>query len=342
MRSGNSRLNTIRARPHVTSILVNFNSRPGIDEAVASLLDQDVDGPHHIVVWENGIDREVAGAGVGETREVNGKRLCHAGGGVNLGYAGGIGAAWASVAEKGSAFVHLANPDTVATGSSVLRALVEAAAEHHGLAGPAMSWADGTPRPSAYPLMRPYNVWTQQVSRGWMTRLTRFRGWGPARSTGTLDGAYLVADGKAWERLDGLDAGYFLYNDDHDLCIRAAREGIDRWYEPGVQVLHHGATSRVSRRFLCVLEEIRCGLRFTAKFHGHDAERRVRRMLALALDAQFRRPSHRALAWWAREAPTSLPIDDAGIETAYLRWFAGRNHPEAAVLRLALANEVGG
>jgi len=309
---------------------------------VTSLLDQEVDGVHQIVVWENGDDRDVAGTRVGETREVGGKRLCHVGDGINLGYAGGVAAAWASEAGNGIEFVHLANPDTVASCPGVLGALVEAAGGHHGMAGPAMSWADGTPRPSAYPLMRPYNVWTKQVSRGWMTRLTRFRGWGSARSAGTLDGAYLVLERRAWERLGGLDPGYFLYNDDHDLCARAAREDIERWYEPSVKVLHHGATSRTSRQFLCVLEEIRCGLRFTAKLHGHDAERRVRHMLTLALDVQVRRPLHRELAWWAREAPTSLPLNATGIEASYLRWLAGRDRPEAAVLRQALSAEIGG
>jgi len=309
---------------------------------VRSLLEQEVDGSHRIVVWENGDDHEVAGVALGMTGDVAGKQVCHAGGGVNLGYAGGVQAAWADAGDEDTAFVHLANPDTVAAGPGVLGALAEAAAEHQGIAGPAMSWADGRPRPSAYPVMRPYNVWVRQLSRGWMTRFTRVRGWGAARSAGTLDGAYLMVTRRAWERLDGLDAGYFLYDDDHDFCNRAAREGIERWYEPSVRVLHHGATSRASRRFLCVLEEIRCGLRFTTKSHGSGAERRVRRILALSLEAQIARPSHRALAWWARHAPTSLPVDEAGIEASYLGWLAGRACPEAAELHRALTAELTG
>ncbi len=306
------------------------------------MINQEVDGVHRIVVWENGDDREVSGVLLGETREFDGKRLCHAGRAVNLGYAGGVQAAWATAVDESTAFVHLANPDTVAADPGVLRALVRSAAEHQGIAGPAMRRADGSPRPSAYPLMRPYNVWTQQVSRGWITRLTRVRGWGPARSAGTLDGAYLVVTRGVWERLEGLDPGYFLYNDDHDFCGRAARAGIERWYEPAVQVLHHGATSRVSRRFLCVIEEMRCGLRLTAKFYGPDAERRLRRILGLALEAQVRRPSHRALAWWARQAPTSLPVDEAGIEASYLRWLEGRECRAAAELHGALTAELAG
>jgi len=309
---------------------------------VGSLIDQEVDGAHRIVIWENGDDHEVAGVALGERRDVDGKELCHAGGGANLGYAGGVQAAWASFADPDTAFVHLANPDTVAAGPGVVGALAEAAAEHQGIVGPAMSWADGSPRPSAYLLMRPYNVWVKQLSRGWMTRVTRVRGWGPARSTGTLDGAYLMVTRRVWEQLGGLDPGYFLYNDDHDFCDRAAREGIERWYEPGVRVLHHGATSRASRRFLCVLEEIRCGLRITAKCHGGGAERRVRRILALSLEAQLTRPSHRALAWWARYAPTSLPVVEAGIEASYLSWLESRACAEAAELHRALTAEVAG
>jgi len=325
---------------HVTSIVVNFNSKPAIDEAVSSLIHQDVEGVHRIVVWENGADQAVAGVGIGETREVNGKQLTHAGTGVNLGYAGGVEAAWANAGEDATTFVHLANPDTVASGPGVLRALVASATEHQGIAGPAMSWADGSPRPSAYPLMRSYNVWVKQVSRGWMTRFTRVRGWGPPRPAGTLDGAYLVVGRPVWDRMGGLDAGYFLYDDDHDFCARAARAGIERWYEAGIQVMHRGATSRASRPFLCVLEEIRCGLRFTMRFHGHDAERRLRRILAAALEVQLRRPLHRALAWWAREAPTALPIDRSGIEASYLTWLDGQADLRARELGAAVAAEI--
>ncbi len=109
--------------PDVTSILVNFNSKPAIDQAVKSLINQEVDGVHRIVVWENGDDREVSGVLLGETREFDGKQLCHAGRAVNLGYAGGVQAAWATAVDESTAFVHLANPDTVAADPGVLRAL---------------------------------------------------------------------------------------------------------------------------------------------------------------------------------------------------------------------------
>jgi GT2 family glycosyltransferase len=40
--------------------------------------------------------------------------------------------------------------------------------------------------------------------------------------------------------LGGLDADFFLYYEDVDLCRRAAAHGWSVWYEPGLKVVHHG------------------------------------------------------------------------------------------------------
>lgn len=64
------------------------------------------------------------------------------------------------------------------------------------------------------------------------------------RRVGFIPAAALAVARAAWEDVGGFDPGYFLYNEDVDLCLRLRRRGWRLLFEPGMQAVHHlgGAT----------------------------------------------------------------------------------------------------
>ena len=328
----------------ILSILVNFNSQPMLDPAVESLLSQRLAADHRILVWENGSDREVGGLVTGQdSQRAPGVFMHYSGSGINLGYAPAIQRAWQHSMEQDWAadvtHVHLANPDTAAHGAEVLAELTKAASYHRALVGPAQVDATGQFRLSAYPFMRPYNVPLKHISKGWMRRYARLQAdAGRSRDVATLDGSYLVARRAGWDLLGGLDEGYLLYTDDHDLSLRAASRGVGRRLVTSATVTHVGGTSRGRRARLCELEQIRCSLRLVALHYGPAAVRRARWLTASVLLAR-REPD---LAWAARALPTSLPGEtELSIEQRYVAFLNDVGNQRARRLADRIASEAG-
>ncbi|NIJ11450.1 GT2 family glycosyltransferase [Saccharomonospora amisosensis] len=331
----------------VVTILVNFNSRPQIDRAIESVLEQNLASEHHVVVWENGDDAELRGLELGSSAVISRKWLHYIGSGQNFGYAPAVQKAWNWVQSCGWAdevsFVHMAGPDTYSTSSSALDYLCSRARCMNAVVGPAMRDKQGRIRLSSYPLLRPYNVVVSQLTNGWISRLGKIRSTQPAsRNVGTLDGSYVVFPRVFWDRLGGLDNNYFLYTDDHDVCRRAERMGMQRWCDSSVEVVHEGGTSRVSRRLLCRLERVRCHLRYVDQHFGGSNSTALRRILSLEHSGVV---GDRDMAWWALNAPTSFEAngcESVSIEEAYLSWLSYRNENEAGRLYESVEAEIRG
>ncbi len=329
------------------TIIVNFNSQPSLDTSIGSVLAQEVTGEHHVVVWENGSDEKIDGVAIGEAREINGKWLHHVGYNRNLGYAPGVQESWQWVRRqswcKAVSHIHLANPDTRAGSSRVLKILCDSASTVGGLAGPVMRNIQGDLRPSSYPLLRPYLIPLTCLERGWMTRLTKLRGSQPSSGyVGALDGAYLVFSRPAWDDLKGLDPNYFLYTDDQDVCWRAHARGIRRWRESSAEVIHEGGTSRRQRRVLCQLEKIRCGLRYAELHFGRAQTLALRKILMIEFLSVHGK--NLGLSWWAQNCPISFSNGNANtsIEDQYMSWFRQNKEAESRRIGLALRKELDG
>ncbi|MFL5886259.1 MAG: glycosyltransferase family 2 protein, partial [Thermoleophilaceae bacterium] len=63
------------------------------------------------------------------------------------------------------------------------------------------------------------------------------------RRAGWAIGCCLVARTETLRRLGPFDPGAFLYSEDLDLGLRATDAGIETWFWPSGQILHHGAHS---------------------------------------------------------------------------------------------------
>ena len=56
-------------------------------------------------------------------------------------------------------------------------------------------------------------------------------------------GACLLVRRQVWDRVGGLDEGYFMYGEDLELCWQIHQLGLSVWYEPRALVLHHKGRS---------------------------------------------------------------------------------------------------
>jgi hypothetical protein len=162
------------------------------------------------------------------------------------------------IAATSGQYVLAANPDAIPEPGAVA-ALVSFADTHPrcGIAGPQMSWRDGTWQPSRrrFPTIRgtlvrrtplrylrpPYETQREHY-------LLNERPQEPVEADWML-GAFLLMRREMLEELGGWDAGYRHYCEDIDLCYRAMLLAWERWYIPEAVVTHDYAAV-IDRRFL--------------------------------------------------------------------------------------------
>jgi N-acetylglucosaminyl-diphospho-decaprenol L-rhamnosyltransferase len=159
------------------------------------------------------------------------------------------------IAATEAEFVVVANPDTEADADAVetLRAFAEAR-PRCGIAGPAMTYADGSWQPSRrrFPTVSGTLVRRTPLRRVLRGRahyhLDEERPREPVQADWML-AAFLLLRRAMLDELGGFDEGYRLYGEDIDLCYRAAKAGWERWYVPGAHV-RHGHEAVTDKRFL--------------------------------------------------------------------------------------------
>jgi len=141
-------------------------------------------------------------------------------------------------------WVLLLNPDTVVR-PGALTALLEAgeADPSAGLVGSRLEDPDGTPQVSTFRFHGVLNQFDGALSLAGVSRL--LSRWAlvipvPAASchVGWLSGAGLLVRRRVLEEVGLLDEGYFLYFEEVDLCLRAARAGWACRYEPRSRIVH--------------------------------------------------------------------------------------------------------
>ncbi len=141
-------------------------------------------------------------------------------------------------------FVLLLNPDTVVRPGAVA-ALVDFLQKRPevGIVGSRLEDPDGTPQRSAFR----FHTLLSELEGGlrWKvaTRLLRRRAVAPSVSenacpTDWVAGASMLVRREVFEVIGLLDEAYFLYYEELDFCLRAARAGWSCWYEPQSRVVH--------------------------------------------------------------------------------------------------------
>jgi GT2 family glycosyltransferase len=152
----------------------------------------------------------------------------------NLGYAGGCNAGARLAFERGATHVLLLNNDATIDPGTIPALL--AAAERHprAILAPKIVYSD-----------RPELVWSAGGEVFGTLFQTLHLGKDepadaplPERRVRWATGCALFVGAATFERVGPLDPGYFLYLEDTDWCLRAARLGVETWFVPDAVVRH--------------------------------------------------------------------------------------------------------
>lgn len=150
-------------------------------------------------------------------------------------------------------FVHVLNPDTEARPGAIQALIDFARAQPEvGLVGSRLEDPDGTPQHSAFRFPNLVNEFSETFRFGPLTRLVQEH----AITIGIPDaptrvdwvaGASLLIRTEVLQQVGLFDDGYFLYFEETDFCLQAARAGWQCWYVPRSRVVHHvGGSTGVS------------------------------------------------------------------------------------------------
>lgn len=150
-------------------------------------------------------------------------------------------------------FVLLLNPDTVIRPGAI-RELVDfmQANPKVGIAGSRLEDPDGTPQRSAFRFHSIAGEIKHGIRLGWVTKMLANRMIAPpvSQTTGPCDwvaGASMIVRRQVFEDAGLMDENYFMYFEEVDFCLAAARAGWSCWYVPTSRVVHLvGAVSQLS------------------------------------------------------------------------------------------------
>ena len=185
----------------------------------------------------------------------------------------------------------LANPDTRLAPGALARMLETAAADPAiGCVGPHLRNSDG----SEYPTGRRFpsilvgaahaalgTVWpgNPATRRYHLADLDRSR---PVQ-VDWVSGACMLLRREAYEAAGRFDAGYFMYFEEMDFCLRLAKAGWRVVYDPGAEVTHILGGSTRSAPYRKVWNHHRSALRFYRRRYAGDPRRLLLPVVALFL-----------------------------------------------------------
>jgi N-acetylglucosaminyl-diphospho-decaprenol L-rhamnosyltransferase len=264
----------------VAVVLVTYESAGDLAACLGSL--PAAAGPHELEVVV--VDNASRDASAEVARRLGVKVLENP---ANLGLSRAIDIGAAATAAP---WLLLVNPDTRLAPGSLARLVETAAADPTiGCVGPHLRNSDG----SEYPTGRRFpsilvgavhaalgTVWpgNPATRRYHLTDLDRSR---PV-PVDWVSGACMLLRREAYEAVGRFDAGYFLYFEEMDFCLRLARAGWRVVYDPGAEVIHILGGSTRSAPYRKVWNHHRSALRFYRRRYAGDP-----RLLLLPVVALF-------------------------------------------------------
>ena len=154
-------------------------------------------------------------------------------------------------------YILLLNPDTVVRDRAIDR-LVEFArlTPAARIWGGRTTFADGTLNPaSCWARMTPWNQFcraaglTGAFPASLLFNGESYGGWqrDDIRGVDIVSGCFLLIETALWRQLGGFDLSLFMYGEDADLCLRAARLGARPLITPEAEIVHYGGASEKVR-----------------------------------------------------------------------------------------------
>jgi N-acetylglucosaminyl-diphospho-decaprenol L-rhamnosyltransferase len=143
-----------------------------------------------------------------------------------------------------------------------------------GLVGPRTLNSDGTPQVSWGPRLTLFSEWRH---RRWRRAVAAGKAWARDRlatlvqhthAPAWLSGSCLLARVESLRQVGFFDEGYFLYEEDADLCLRLRQAQWALAFVPGAEVVHHSGRSAAVAPSSARLAYHRSHLRYYALHNG--------------------------------------------------------------------------
>lgn len=236
------------APAELSVIIVSFNTREMTLKAIETLYEHASDIALQVIVWDNASHDGTCDAIAEAFPEVELHRSPD-----NLGFAAGNNRA----AEYATGeWLLLLNSDTETLPGSIQNLLAFARAHPRaGIVGGRTIFADGSL--NATSCFNRMTVWSlfsnaMMMSR-WFPSSAFFN---PERSVSArmdrvqrvdiVTGCFFLLKTELWRELGGFDLRYFMYAEESDMCLRAAKLGYRPMVTPEATIIHHGGASAVS------------------------------------------------------------------------------------------------
>ncbi|MBI5071120.1 MAG: glycosyltransferase family 2 protein [Deltaproteobacteria bacterium] len=235
-------------RPRLAVVIVNYRTPALVVDCLRSLEAEvaGIEGTQVVVVDNLSGDGSVEQIGGAITSEGWGGWASVQAAPRNAGFAAGNNAALRPLlaSPEPPDWFLLLNPDTYVRPGALL-ALLEATTNRPdaGILGSRLEEPDGTPQPSAFRFHGILAEFERElrlrlVARALSPWTTVLAIPADARKVDWVSGASMLVRREVFEQVGLLDEGYFLYYEEVDLCLRAARAGWACWYEPRSRVVH--------------------------------------------------------------------------------------------------------
>ena len=253
------------AQPHVTTIILTFNSHETIEACIQSVFASTGNFEHEVIVVDNAsLDDTVVLLKKLKNQYpfkfVQSKKNDGFAAGINI----GLKKLKSSVLQRDDAFAFLLNPDTVIKPRTINR-LCTFMRQHPraGIVEPQMRYPDGSMQSSNFG--RFPSVLRQlfhMFKINWLLPFGLFvspRGLGKryfkkARQWDWVGGGAMFVRAGVFDSVGLFDERYFLYVEDVDFCKSVRAAGFEIWYEPAIKIAHvlsasfNAATSNSTKR----------------------------------------------------------------------------------------------
>ncbi len=240
--------------PLVSIVVVSYRTRELTLECLRSVMRETRHVPYEVLVVDNASDDGSAAAIAKEFPDV---RLMARSD--NLGFARANNVA---AKEAKGRFLLLLNPDTVVLDSAVDRLVAFAEARPAArIWGGRTLYADRS--------LNPTSSWRRMTLWSVLCRTTGLSGLLPSsplfnsesyarwdrstvREVDIVTGCFLLIEREFWQRLGGFNPRFFMYGEEADLCLRAAKLGARPVVTPQATIVHYGGASEKVRSEMMV------------------------------------------------------------------------------------------
>lgn len=233
----------------VSILIISYNTRELTLACLGSVYGQTRDAAFEVIVVDNTSADGSADAIEAAFPQV---RLIRAG--ENLGFAQGNNVA---VLHARGRYLLLLNPDTVVLDGAIdkLYAFAQANPQYEIVGGRTV-FDDGSLNPKS--CWRRPTLWsafciavglTAAFPRSNLFARESYGSWrrDTVREVDIVSGCFFMLKRSLWEELGGFDPAFFMYGEEADLCLRAAKRGVRCAVTPDATIVHYGGASEPVR-----------------------------------------------------------------------------------------------